>query len=516
MPTLEWQTEQIRDKINQITLSPTVMLFNSLSYLIFFPTVAVVYFLLPQRWQRWWLLSVSCFFYLLFIPIYIFVLFLTIIIDYGAGLLIEQNKEKNRKKFYLIVSIISTAAILFIFKYFNFFNANFNALSEFLHWNYSLTALKIILPIGLSFHTFQSLSYVIEVYRGKQKAERNLITYSLYVMFFPQLVAGPIERPQNLLHQFYESHVFDYQRFADGLGLMLWGFFKKIVIADNAAGLVNVVYDNPANFTGIHFILATVLFAFQIYCDFSGYSDIAIGSAKTLGFDLMKNFDRPYSAKSIAEFWRRWHISLSTWFMDYVYIPVGGNRLGKFKTYRNLLIVFMVSGLWHGANWTFVLWGALHGAYLIIGKMTESVRRVVVNLTRINRFPNVLDFMRMSAVFLLVNIAWIFFRANSIGDGWLIFTNLTTGLPELALNLTNLDYLKNILGKFGVGPRGFSQIWIFIILMIIIYRYKGSRNIRQALADKPTLIRRGFYYFLILLILFFGNFGELPFIYFQF
>jgi alginate O-acetyltransferase complex protein AlgI len=304
------------------------MLFNSIDFLIFFPAVTILYFLLPHKF-RWSLLLVSsCVFYMFFIPKYIIILAFTITIDYFAGIFLEKIKEDKRRIF-LIISIISNIGILFVFKYFNFFNFNIHKVAEFLHWNYSFEGLKIILPIGLSFHTFQSLSYIIEIYIGKQKAEKNFGIFALYVMFYPQLVAGPIERPQNVLHQFHEKHSFDFEQLVDGLKIILWGLFKKVVIADRLSLFVNQVYGNPESHKGIQFIIATIFFGFQIYCDFSGYSDIAIGSAKVMGFKLMVNFNRPYLSKSISEFWTRWHISLSSWFRDYVYIPLGGNRAAR-------------------------------------------------------------------------------------------------------------------------------------------------------------------------------------------
>jgi len=306
------------------------MLFNSLTFAIFFPIVTGLYFLLPYRWRTWMLLLASCAFYMAFIPIYILILFVTILIDYAAGIYIEQSQGRKRK-LWLIASIASTCLVLFVFKYFDFASQNLSALARFLDWNYPVKVLNIILPIGLSFHTFQSLSYVIEVYRGHQKAERRFGIYALYVMFYPQLVAGPIERPQNLLHQFDEDHHFDYDRTASGLRLMAWGLFKKIVIADRLAIYVNAVYATPREFSALQLLAATFFFAYQIYCDFSGYSDIAIGSARIMGFKLMTNFDRPYSAKSIGEFWRRWHISLSTWFKDYVYVSMGGSRVSRWR-----------------------------------------------------------------------------------------------------------------------------------------------------------------------------------------
>ncbi len=401
------------------------MLFNSIDFLIFFPVVTGLYFLLPHKFRWALLLLASCIFYMFFIPAYILILFVTITIDYFAGIYIERSTGSG-KRFFLSLSVISLCAFLFFFKYFNFFNSNFAALARFLDLRYPISALNIILPIGLSFHTFQSLSYVIEVYRGRQKAERNFGIYSLYVMFYPQLVAGPIERPQNLLHQFYEKHVFEPRRVVDGLKLMLWGMFKKVVIADRLAVLVNQVYDKPQDYTGLWLILATVFFAFQIYCDFSGYSDIAIGAANVMGFRLMTNFNRPYFAKSIAEFWKRWHISLSTWFRDYLYIPLGGNRVSIPRWYFNLFITFLVSGLWHGANWTYVVWGALNGVYLIAGIWYSRYVRLGFSSSR---YSTVRNAAKILGTFILTCFAWIFFRARNIGEALHIIANLFRDLP---------------------------------------------------------------------------------------
>ena len=285
--------------------------------------------------------------------------------------------------------------------------------------------------MGLSFHTFQAMSYTIEVYRGRQKAERHFGIYALYVMFYPQLVAGPIERPQNLIHQFYEEHRFDYDRVVSGLQLIAWGLFKKVVVADRLAKVVNVVYAGPSQYGGPPLVIATVFFAFQIFCDFSGYSDIAIGSARVMGFTLMNNFNRPYHSQSIAEFWRRWHISLSTWFRDYVYIPLGGNRLSVPRWYANILVVFLVSGLWHGARWTYVIWGALHGIFLIVGAVTEKFRARITAAIGLGRHPFFHNPLRVLFTFALVNLGWIFFRASSVRDAWQILTRLFTGWTDI-------------------------------------------------------------------------------------
>ena len=332
------------------------MLFNSMSFFVFFGLVTPTYFLLPHRFRWLLLLAASCVFYMAFVPVYLLILLFTIIVDYFAGLLIHGSTGKTRK-LWLVASIVSNVGVLFFFKYFNFFNENLTHLAEFLNWQYSIRSLQILLPIGLSFHTFQAMSYTIEVYYGRQQPEKHFGIYALYVMFYPQLVAGPIERPQNLLPQFREVHSFDPYRVSLGLSRMIWGLFKKVVIADRLVYLVDVVYVHPGYYDGLSLFTATIFFAFQIYCDFSGYCDIALGAAQVMGFHLMENFEQPYFSRSISEFWRRWHISLSTWFKDYLYIPLGGNRLTLVRTWGNLAIVFLVSGLWHGANWTYIVWG---------------------------------------------------------------------------------------------------------------------------------------------------------------
>lgn len=486
------------------------MLFNSIDFLIFFPIVTFLYFLIPHKFRWFLLLTASCVFYMAFIPVYILILAVTIIIDYTAGILIEKSAG-YKKKMYLIVSIISTCMVLFIFKYFDFFTNNFNAITSFFHWNYSLNLLKIILPIGLSFHTFQSLSYVIEVYRGNQKAEYNFGIYSLYVMFYPQLVAGPIERPQNLLHQFREKHKFDYRRVTDGLKLMAWGMFKKVVIADRLAEFVNPVYNDPTQYQGLPLIIATVFFAFQIYCDFSGYSDIAIGSAQVMGFKLMKNFDRPYFSKSISEFWKRWHISLSTWFRDYLYISLGGSRVVKWRWYFNLFITFLISGLWHGANWTFVIWGGLHGFYLIFAILSEKYRTVFNKLIGIDHRIWFKKITQVLIVFILVDFSWIFFRANKVDDAFYVIKNLFVNINhvfEQKYFLTTINSMGSIYNFI------LSVCGIFVLL--IIHWLQRNKSLRIYIAAKPLWIRWSAYYFVIIFILIFGVFNNSQFIYFQF
>jgi alginate O-acetyltransferase complex protein AlgI len=495
------------------------MLFNSFSFFIFFPVVTIMYFAIPHRFRWFLLLTASCIFYMAFIPVYIFILFTTIVVDYAAGIYIERSSG-HRRKVFLVVSLVVTGAILFVFKYFNFFNANMTVIARFFDWNYPLRTLMVILPIGLSFHTFQSMSYVIEVYRGNQKAEKNFGIYALYVMFYPQLVAGPIERPQNLLHQFYEEHRFEYKRVTDGLKLMAWGLFKKVVIADRLAILVNQVYGQPREYTGVPLIVATVAFAFQIYCDFSGYSDIAIGSAQVMGFKLMDNFNRPYFSKSIAEFWKRWHISLSTWFRDYLYISLGGNRVNPARWYFNLFITFLISGIWHGANWTFAAWGALNGFYLVSSIWTQEPRKYLTKLSGIERFPGFHKYARIGITFGMTCIAWIFFRANSISDALYIIHNTFSGLAQTISLLLHgqAEAAKVLIKGPGYALKTNEKIIALasILFMESVHYMQRHGSIRHMLDQRPAYVRWGLYYALLLGMLYLGVLNKSQFIYFQF
>lgn len=490
------------------------MLFNSFDFLFFFPIVTIVYFILPHKFRWAFLLAASCYFYMALIPIYILVLVATIGIDYSAAILIQKEKNALKRKLYLIISIVATCLLLFAFKYINFFIGNYNALAKSLDWNYSITALEIILPIGLSFHTFQSLSYVIEVYYGRQKAEKHFGIYALYVMFYPQLVAGPIERPQNLLHQFRAKHKFDQKKFVSGMRLILWGLFKKIVIADRLSVYVNQIFEHPNdwnNYHGWQIIIAAVFFSYQIYCDFSGYSDIAIGTARVMGFELMENFRTPYYSKSIREFWTRWHISLSSWFKDYVYIPLGGNRSSQWKWYYNLFITFLISGFWHGANWTFVAWGSLHGAYLIMG--------ILLNKLIINRIPVIKHFLQINffgkliswaITFSLVTIAWIFFRANSIDDACMLLQKACV-FDSIAIDYSAHDIEWNIL-----KPEYNLAIYL-IIFLEIIQLLSRKNKVEDFIGNWPTIVRWIFYFVITQAIIWLGYYGgDAKFIYFQF
>lgn len=484
------------------------MLFNSLEFLIFFPVVAVLYFWLPHRMRIYHLLAASCVFYMAFIPAYILILAITIVVDYVAGIYIERSSGPRRKRL-LIVSLVVTCLVLAIFKYFYFFTDNLVGMAGLFGWQLTGPTIDIILPVGLSFHTFQSLSYVIEVYRGKQAAERNFFVYSTYVMFFPQLVAGPIERPQNLLHQFRVEHRFEYERVVSGLKRMAWGFFKKLVIADRLALYVNDVYAAPEQHTGLQLTIATVFFAYQIYCDFSGYSDIAIGSARVLGFRLMENFNRPYAARSISEFWSRWHMSLSTWFRDYVYIPLGGNRVSRPRHYLNLLFTFSLSGLWHGAAWTYVLWGTLNGVYLVVGQLKAALlARVGLDLAlpRVvqSAFSTARACLSVALTFALICIGWIFFRAESLSEGWYILTHLSHNWDPARIG-TEQFLMRQMPVAIGA------------ILLLEVLQYVHTRvSLATLFARLATPLRWSAYASAVLGVVMFGVYRKTQFIYFQF
>ncbi len=462
------------------------MTFNSFLFLLFFPVVVSVYFFMPQKWRWLWLLLASCYFYMAFIPAYILILFLLILIDYTAAIWIEKL-QGSKRQVALLVSIFSTCAVLFIFKYFDFINTTGAWIAHHFGWNYPIKNLSLILPLGLSFHTFQSLGYVIDVYQGRQKAQRHLGIYALYVMFFPQLVAGPIERAAHLLPQFFEKHEFNVARVSNGLKLMLWGMFQKVVIADRLAIFVNRVYASASDFGPESLILATVFFAFQIYCDFSGYSDIAIGAAEVMGFKLVKNFERPYLATSIGDFWHRWHISLSTWFRDYLYIPLGGKNVGVWRWRFNIFFTFLVSGMWHGANWTFFVWGALHGFYYLSSKATEALRARVTLALGFAKIPMLHKIFQIIITFSLVSFAWIFFRANNLNDAVSIISQFFIGWGK--------PLVFGVQSKAGLGLELnefiFSVGLIFFLIWINVAEQK--EDIRVIVSRNHPVIRMGVY-----------------------
>ncbi|MEO8768988.1 MAG: MBOAT family O-acyltransferase [Ferruginibacter sp.] len=476
------------------------MLFNSFHFVFFFIIVTSLYFTLPYN-KRWLLLLIaSCYFYMAFVPIYILILGFTIVIDYFAGIYIE-NAEGKRRKLFLVCSLVANIGVLAVFKYYNFINTNLSFLMHGFGMKNQIPYLSILLPIGLSFHTFQAMSYTIEVYRGHQKAERHFGIYSLYVMFYPQLVAGPIERPQNLLHQFREKYDFDYQRISEGLKLMLFGFFKKLVIADRLAIYVNSVYNHADQHTGNTLILATIFFAFQIYCDFSAYSDIAIGAARVMGFKLMTNFNRPYFARDISEFWKRWHISLSTWFKDYLYISLGGNKVSVPRWYFNLFIVFLLSGLWHGANWTYIIWGALNGFYLVFAIVSKKWRNKFNKLIGIEKLPVLNHIFQVLITFVLSCLAWVFFRANNVSDAFFIIRKMATFKGAVFFENPSI-LIYSILG--------------IALLFIIEFKAEFFKNGFSLFNNGSWVVRNISYAAMLIIIILIGVFDGGQFIYFQF
>ncbi|MGF7216824.1 D-alanyl-lipoteichoic acid acyltransferase DltB (MBOAT superfamily) [Spirosoma lacussanchae] len=442
-----------------------------------------------------------------FVPIYIVILGVTIVIDYFAGIYIEKESGHLRKVL-LVCSLVANIGVLAIFKYYNFFVDNVNLLLNESGLGYALPIMTILLPIGLSFHTFQAMSYTIEVYRGNQKPEKHFGIYALYVMFYPQLVAGPIERPQNVLYQFYERHEYRYENISTGLKLIIWGLFKKVVIADRFAVIINTVYNDPTQFKGLPLIFATVLFAFQIYCDFSGYSDIALGTARTIGFRLMKNFDSPYFSSSISEFWKRWHISLSTWFRDYLYIPLGGNRVSRERWYFNLFVTFLVSGFWHGANWTYIIWGALNGVYLIIEAASKELREKIFSVLFTGKQSLLFSGLTIGTTFSLTCLAWVFFRAKTVKDAIYVIENMCVNIPS-SVSMLKPGVLGSTMYDYIIG---FGSL-----LILLVVEYIQQTQNRKWYFEQPYLIKIGLYYALVMIIILFGMFDvQEQFIYFQF
>lgn len=410
------------------------MLFNSIQFLIFFPIVVLIYFVVPARFRNIWLLAASYYFYMSWNAKYAVLLLFSTVVTYLSGFFMRKIREKTadeacrmrRMKWCVAASFGLNLAVLVYFKYFNFLIENIGGALAGIGVNVRFPAFDVILPVGISFFIFQALSYTMDVYRGEIEAEESFLRYALFVSFFPQLVAGPIERSKNLLTQLRKTHRFDYENLRDGIYRMLWGYFLKLVLADRIALFVDTVYGDIALYGGVYLIVATVLFAFQIYCDFAGYSTIAMGASGILGIELMENFHAPYFAQSVSEFWRRWHISLSSWFRDYLYIPLGGNRRGKIRKYLNLFLVFSVSGLWHGANWTFVVWGMLNAVYQIAGFLLKGVRGKIAALFSLQADSFANRCARTIATFAMVDFAWIFFRAQSIDEASEIIKSMLT------------------------------------------------------------------------------------------
>jgi D-alanyl-lipoteichoic acid acyltransferase DltB (MBOAT superfamily) len=489
------------------------MLFNSLDFAIFFPIVFILYWLVAKKMMlRNLLILVSSYvFYGWWDWRFLFLIAISSLVDYYIGNKLYKTENIKKRKGLLSISLLVNLGFLVYFKYTNFFIDTFVDSFRLFGKELDISTLNIILPVGISFYTFQTLSYTIDIYRKQLKPTKDAISFFAFVAFFPQLVAGPIERASHLLPQFYKTYTFNYNQVKSGLLLMAFGLFKKMVIADRAAILVNQVYNNPSDYQGVDVIIATVFFAFQIYCDFSGYSDIAIGAARTMGFDLMKNFDSPYLSKSITEFWRRWHISLSTWFRDYVYIPLGGSRNGKYRTYANLFIVFLVSGLWHGAAMTFVIWGAIHGFIIVFEKAIIKQRKAVYSKLNITKDSVLRKVIFIPIVFLIVCFAWIFFRANNLHDALTLISNI---------NLSNISNITN--GKIyelGLIKPEFIVAIIAILLLTLFEWYHKKFNFQKRLSKQVLPIRWSFYLTIALVIIVFGIYGDdhvAEFIYFQF
>lgn len=477
------------------------MLFNSFQYLLFLTVLFFVYFALPHRWRWVLLLLGSYYFYMCWRMEYILLILLSTFIDYVAGLGIESARSRTAKRLWLASSLTTNLGLLFTFKYYNFFAES--ARAAFQHFNICahIPALNVLLPVGISFYTFQTLSYTLDVYMGSRTAERNAGIFALYVAFFPQLVAGPIERSTHLMPQFRKVVRFDYDRTTSGLRLILWGLVKKMVVADRLAHVANQAYLHPAASSPLALTVGTICFAFQIYCDFSAYSDIAIGSARILGFDLMQNFRQPYLSKSIAEFWRRWHISLSTWFRDYVYIPLGGNRRGEFQNLVNLAIVFLLSGLWHGANWTFVVWGGLHAFYMVAERLFSRDGRKPLASGRLATAG------RTFLTFMLVCYAWIYFRASTLADAFLISRKIFVGL---------LHPLRDMVHPLaGISSEARLSLALIFALMAI-ETLQQRVDVAGRFSKLPLPARWAIYYIGVLSILLLGVIENDAFIYFQF
>jgi len=489
------------------------MLFNSVQFSIFFFFVTSIYFLLGHKYRWAWLLGSSCYFYMAFVPVYILILGGTIVVDYFAGIWIEKS-EGRRRFFLLVISLISNIGVLAFFKYFNFLNENLSFLLHGAGYNNPIPFLSIILPIGLSFHTFQAMSYTIEVYRGNQKPEKHFGIYALYVMFYPQLVAGPIERPQNMLHQFHEKHEFDYDRVKSGIWLMVWGLFKKIVIADRLAIIVNVVYGNVHQYKGIPLLIAIFFFAFQIYCDFSGYSDIALGAARVMGFRLMVNFDFPFGTKNISDFWRHWHISLSSWYNDYLYEPlvIAKRNWGKMGLFYAIFVTYFISGIWHGAGWTFIIFGVLHGLAVIYEILTRKIRKRIAKL--FNR--EIYNAASAIITFCYLCFTWIFFRATTVNDAFYVLNHMFTGIGnQVRMMFQHPSYAGDFL-FVGKGLGSFTLSIIGILFLEISESILRKRNIMLWVFDRPTPIRYAIYYSITISVIVFGVFSQTKFIYFQF
>ena len=490
------------------------MLFNSIDFLLFFPIVSVIFFLIPAKIRNIFLLVASFYFYMCWKASYIVLIGFSILVTYIAGVMIDYCRDKlqNKKlaKTVMILAILANLAVLFLFKYYNFFIENISAVSGF-----SLPLLRFALPVGISFYTFQALGYVIDVYQEKVPAEKNLITYALFISFYPQLVAGPIERSGNLLQQIKTPKSFQYENMRSGLLLMAYGFFQKLVIADRLSLFVNSVYADYKTIDGAYLLLATIVFAIQIYCDFASYSNIAIGAARVMGYKLMTNFKAPYFSKSISEFWSRWHISLSTWFQDYIFNPiVWSNKDPQQAIYLGVIVVFLISGFWHGANWTFVVWGIIHALYRVLEIALRKPKKQFYKAVHINTKSKFFHFTQVLTTFLLVCFTYIFFRAESISQAIQVIYAIIA-----RTNISSL-FTSNFL-QYGLDIPDLVIAAISLVILFIAdtWTYKGV-DVYEKIVQKNRFNRWCIYWVIIFTILIFGiygpNYDASPFIYFQF
>ncbi|WP_420571263.1 MBOAT family O-acyltransferase [Kordia sp.] len=487
------------------------MFFNSLDFAIFFPIVFVLYWFFSKnlRQRNFFILVASYFFYGFWNWKFLSLIIISSFVDYFIGKKLFKEESPKKRKVLLYCSLLVNLGFLIYFKYFNFFIESFVDAFSLFGKELQIETLNIILPVGISFYTFQTLSYTIDIYKKKLEPTNDIIAFFSFVAFFPQLVAGPIERASHLLPQFFKKYTFNYEQVKSGILLMLWGLFKKMVIADRLAIVVNETFNNVNDYAGIEFIIGTIFFAFQIYCDFSGYSDIAIGISRTMGFDLMNNFERPYFSKSITEFWRRWHISLSTWFRDYVYIPLGGSRNGKYRTYFNLFMVFFISGIWHGAAMTFVIWGAIHGIIIVLEKATGKVRKKTFESIKLDKRSFFGKIFFITITFIIVCFAWIFFRANSLSDSLIIIDQI------FSFGSSG----KSITSELGMNQVEFYASLFFILFMLSFEWSHKKWNLSTLLQRQNTFVRWSFYAvsaIVIIILGVYGSFNESEFIYFQF
>lgn len=501
------------------------MQFNSVEFILFFPVFAFLFYTVNKKFRVTFIVISSSLFYLTFIPHYIILIYFVIINDFFTAKSIESSESQIKKKHLLLRSIIINVLILIAFKYLNFLNDNLTSIAGMLHWNYSISSLKVLIPLGLSFYVFKSISYVIEVYRNNIKAEGNFLVYTSYVMLFPELLAGPIDRPQNLIPQFKIDHIFDRTKFITGIKLIILGYFQKTVIADRIDVLVNYVYTTYKIQTGPVLTIATIFFALQIYCDFAGYSNIAIGIGKILGFDLMQNFNKPYFAKSISEFWRRWHISLTTWLRDYIFLPITYATIRKISKpsfltirkdemgyYIGTVLTMLIAGFWHGASWTFICWGLILGLYMCASVFTRKIRKRLLLRLKINRSNIFYKIVTNIFIFSLISFAWIFFKSSTIKQALVIISRLISGWSSI---IQVNDFVRTYLVKqyLGINPYSF---YFCVILIILHFVYEYSFTDVLSTNQKYPVFYALFFVFIFSLILFFGVFSSQQFIYFQF